>query len=130
MDKINSWVGANKNYLIGAGILVLLALGWYLFRSVPSNSGGIAGITGQLDSVSQSQSAATQQLDAIGGGLVQSQTTVDAIAGSVANAQNTVDSLTAGNSDSQVRATDSAGRIKRCQQIVSSIWQRGEVGTQ
>lgn len=128
-----------KNYLrIGAyvvGVIVVVALGWALFRNIHSDSGSATDVGSKLESVAGEQRAAEKSLESVQSGLDGSIGTVGRIEQSNSDAQQSVagiaesnrnikaaiDDAQRSNRTSTEILADSERRIIKCQQIVQSI---------
>ena len=128
-----------KNYLrIGAyvvGVIVVVALGWALFRNISSDGGSATDIGSELESVAGEQRAAEKSLESVQSGLDDSIGTVGRIEQSNSDAQQSVagiaesnrnikaaiDDAQRSNRTSTEILADSERRTIKCQQIVQSI---------
>jgi len=129
----------NKNYVrIGAvviGVILLGAVGWFLCRDIPNNSGSAGDVTNKLDRAAGEQRKAQDALngvqsgldDGLGtvGGLEQSNSdarqSADGIAESNRNIKTAVDNAQAANGSSADILADSQRRISQCLGILQEV---------
>jgi predicted negative regulator of RcsB-dependent stress response len=110
----------NKNYLIGAGVLVLLGVfGYWLYLTHISGDGtGANKVRQQLGNAIQQQSEAADTIKSVESGIGNS-------VKSVGNIENTVSHIANTNATSIATATDSTSLIADSQRILREIRQRG-----
>ena len=136
MEKLNE---QTKTYMrLGGYILaaiILIALGWFLFRDIPNNGATVNDVTEQLDTTAEQQRKAEDTLKSVQSGLGDSERTVDHLDQSNRDAQATADRISesntnianavsdaqSSNSNSAAILADSQSRLAECESILQAI---------
>ena len=131
-----------KNYVrIGAivlGVILLGAAGWFLFRSLPNNSGSAGDVTDKLDRATGEQRKAQESLNGVQSGLDDGLRTISGLEQSNSDARQSVDGIAesnrnikaaignaqAANGSSADILADSQRRISECLSILQKVRER------
>ena len=122
---------ANKNYLIIAGILLIVGfIAWDVFGGNVSNSGsGADAVRSDLSAVGQQQQAAIDGLGRIENGLDSGAAEAGRVSAGLGDTAKSITTVENRIDGSEAKLTDSAGLIAEGERILATVRARGQSGT-